>query len=186
MWRQPSAAYPLLINTPALTDWSFSPSFLIISGRLYQGNRLISSPKHTFISQHPPPFSAAGRSGVYLNPLLSEHWRGGEAMVERQSTDHNGWPIINGKRGWGAGRRGRLWGEWINTPSQFLMRGRIGLSQADGNPALPGVVDPHCLSAGHQVFGGSLGNSAPSGDHLPLHQIEFSHNIYICGIFFIL
>lgn len=76
VWREPSAAYPLLINTPALTDWSFSPSFLIISDRLYQRNCLISSPKHTFISQHPPPFSAAGRSGVYLNPLLSEHWRG--------------------------------------------------------------------------------------------------------------
>lgn len=37
--------------------------------------------------------------------------------------------------------------------SQFLMRERIGPSQADGNPALPGVVFLHCLSAGYQVFG---------------------------------
>lgn len=36
--------------------------------------------------------------------------------------------------------------------SQFLMRERIGPSQADGNPALPGVVFLHCLSAGCQVF----------------------------------
>lgn len=28
--------------------------------------------------------------------------------------------------------------------SQFLMRERIGPSQADGNPALPGVVFLHC------------------------------------------
>lgn len=31
--------------------------------------------------------------------------------------------------------------------SQFLMRERIGLSQADGNPALPEVVFLRCLSA---------------------------------------
>lgn len=37
--------------------------------------------------------------------------------------------------------------------SQFLMRERIGPSQADGNLALPGVVFLHCLSAGYQVFG---------------------------------
>lgn len=43
------------------------------------------------------------------------------------------------------------------------MRGRIGPSQADGNPALPQVVVPHCLSAGYLGFGASLSNSAPSG-----------------------
>lgn len=32
--------------------------------------------------------------------------------------------------------------------SQFLMRERIGPSQADGNPAQPGVVFLRCLSAG--------------------------------------
>lgn len=52
---------------------------------------------------------------------------------------------------------------------QFLMRGRIGPSQADGNPALPGVVVPHCLSAGYQLFGVSVCNGAPSGRHMILH-----------------
>lgn len=46
---------------------------------------------------------------------------------------------------------------------QFLMRGKIGPSQADGNPALPGVVVPHW------VFGVSLGNGAPSGCPIILH-----------------
>lgn len=37
--------------------------------------------------------------------------------------------------------------------SQFLMEERIGPSQTDGNPALPGVVSQHCLLAGNWVFG---------------------------------
>lgn len=56
---------------------------------------------------------------------------------------------------------------------QFLMRGRIGPSQADGNPALTGVVVPHCLSAGDQVFVVSRDDGAPSGGPLLLHTTEF-------------
>lgn len=49
--------------------------------------------------------------------------------------------------------------------SQFLMRERIGSSQAHGNPALPGVVPLHCLSAGYQGFSVLLrSNSAPTGE----------------------
>lgn len=36
--------------------------------------------------------------------------------------------------------------------SQFIMRERIGPSQADGNPAVPRVVSLHCLSAGYQFL----------------------------------
>lgn len=48
--------------------------------------------------------------------------------------------------------------------SHFLMRERIGPSQADGDPTLPGVVFPHCLSARYQVCGATLSNSAPTGE----------------------
>lgn len=43
-------------------------------------------------------FSAVGRSGIHIQPLLSEHWG---VEVQRHSTDHNGWPIICSKGGGG-------------------------------------------------------------------------------------
>lgn len=57
--------------------------------------------------------------------------------------------------------------------SQFLMRGGIGPSQADGNPALPEVLLPHCLSAGYQGFAASLGQQRPKRRLLLLHQMDF-------------
>lgn len=56
--------------------------------------------------------------------------------------------------------------------SQFLMRERIGPSQADGSPALPGVVFLHCLSAGYQFFSAALYTSAPTGQRLRSHWIS--------------
>lgn len=56
--------------------------------------------------------------------------------------------------------------------SQFLMRERIGPSQADGNPALPGVVFLHRLSAGYQIFRAALCNSAPTGERLLWQQLR--------------
>lgn len=67
--------------------------------------------------------------------------------------------------------------------SQFLMRGRIGLSQADGNPALPEVVVPHCLSAGYQVLRWA---TAPQAGVAAITPDGLYPNIYICGIFCIL
>lgn len=59
---------------------------------------------------------------MHLHPLLSEHWG---VEVERERTDHNGWPIISSKEGMGGRRGGELGvvrdygGEWINTPVSF-------------------------------------------------------------------
>lgn len=110
VWGKPSAAYPLLINRLALTG-ALSPSFLIISARLHQRNSLISHLKHTFISPTPPPTAILCSRKVRRISQPTAEWAlegGREATVERQSTDHNGWPITSGKGGWGAGRRGRL------------------------------------------------------------------------------
>lgn len=61
---------------------------------------------YLYSSQHPRLTSAAGRSCVHLHPLLSEHWG---VEVERDCTDHNGWPIISSKEGrGGAGVVGEL------------------------------------------------------------------------------
>lgn len=107
VWGKPSAAYSLLINTLALTG-ALSPSFLIISARLHQRNSLISNLKHTFISQ-PPTIFCSRKVRRISQPTAEWALEGGrQATVERQSTDHNGWPIISGKGGWGAGRRERL------------------------------------------------------------------------------
>lgn len=80
VWRKSSAAFPPPIKLLSLAVMYLS------------------------FFQHPPPHlpSAVGRSRVH-HPLLSEHWAGG-------ATDHNGWPIISSKGGWGVRRRERLWG----------------------------------------------------------------------------
>lgn len=67
--------------------------------------------------------------------------------------------------------------------SQFLMRGGIGPSQADGNPALPEVVVPQCLSAGYQGFGAYLGQQRPKRWFAAITPDGFYPNIYICGSF---
>lgn len=114
VWSKPSAAYPPLIKLLSLAG-AFCSSFLIISLCLFQQKHYnFQSVTHLF--PQPPLLSAEGRSGIHLNPLLSEHWGVG---VERQCTDHNGRPIISSKGGWGVGRSERLWGEWINTPVNF-------------------------------------------------------------------
>lgn len=121
VWGKPSAAYPLLISRLALTG-ALSPSFLIISARLHQRNSLISNLKHTFISQHPhpPPFSAAGRSGVYLSPLLSEHWRVGERRRWRDRAQIIMVGQLSVEKGAGElGGEEDYRGEWINTPVNF-------------------------------------------------------------------
>lgn len=46
---------------------------------------------------------------------------------------------------------------------------RIGPRQADGNPAVPEVVVPHCPSAGYQVFG----QQRPKRGLMLLHQMDF-------------
>lgn len=67
--------------------------------------------------------------------------------------------------------------------SQFLMRGGIGQSQADGNPALPEVVVPQCLSAGYQGFAAVFGATAPQAVAAAITPDGFYPNIYICGSF---
>lgn len=58
----------------ACADWSSQP---ILFNCLSPSPPEKQSRFHLYLP-HPPPFSAAGRSGIYLSPLLSEHWRVGE------------------------------------------------------------------------------------------------------------
>lgn len=71
---------------------------------------------------------------------------------------------LGGVRDYGGGWGSE--GEMDQYTSQFLMRERIGPSQADGSPALPGVVFLHRLSAGYQIFRAALCSSAPTGERL--------------------
>lgn len=116
------------INLFSLTGGHCS-SFLIISlGRLQEEKKKEISSIPIIFTHNPPLPSAAGRSGWTLRGL------------KRQRADHNGWPIISSTGVWRAARSERLWRRMDQYTSQFLMRGRIGPSQTDGNPALPAVV----------------------------------------------
>lgn len=115
VWSKPSASYPPPLNLLS-TAAALCSSILIIPLCLFLQKQFSICNLPIFFQTPLPPLSAERRSGVHLNPLLSEH--GGEGVV-RQSTDHNGWQIISSKGGWGVGRSERLWGEWINTPVNF-------------------------------------------------------------------
>lgn len=170
---------PLFVNLLCLAG-AVCSSFLIISFCLFQHKRSHFHSVLSFFPQQPllffSVFSAVGRSGIHIQPLLSEHWG---VEVQRHSTDHNGWPIICSKEGggWGVRWSGRLWGEKGSIHQSISNEGKnwSNSSRWKSCSAWGGLS---ALSVSREsILRAAICNSAPTGERLLLHWISI-YNSY--------